>query len=255
MKCTTSDCPNDSDAGRFVGATCAPCHDFISNGKMNKSKACEDYKKLVIASSLFMAKSRGARHMTRFQNSVRITDNNVAEHIGYVALYTMLICNIFGVDDAERCTAIEFAVLHDIHEGISLEIPANVKRVCRNPVMAIEDRAKREMFVGLEEIAHNIDLSMTDEIKAIVKLADLIDALAYVAEELKMGNKFFNPHALEIKGALHKQAKALGEYYERVEPIMHFKNVICGAFGLDTHYVSESDKRSTTHIHKGFEYD
>ena len=96
----------------------------------------------------FVIKSRGVRWTTRFQNSPRIKDTNVAEHGYYVALYAMVICDVLQLDRTIEGVVIRDALRHDLHEGLCFDIPNNVKRHIKREAGVIEKKAYDEVWEG-----------------------------------------------------------------------------------------------------------
>ena len=202
----------------------------------------------------FILKSRGMCHMTRFQNSPRIRDNNVAEHSYYVALYAHMICGYIDISPETEHGAMRLALLHDIHEGISVEVPNNVKRMLKPEIAAIEAAAIKEIFQGEAWRVENSDPLAA----AIVKLADCMDALIYSVEEYKMGNKFFRAVIAEIKYGILDIAEHLDIMYcirkQSDAPLsLSLVNKLISALGIDDINAMTSDMDNMTHFHKGFD--
>lgn len=193
-----------------------------------------------------MIKSRGLRHVPRFQNSPRIKDNNVAEHSYYVALYTCILCEYLGFDDLAIKNMLIYSLLHDVHEGISIDIPNNLKRLTKESSGAIERTAMTEIF---RDLPYDIEL-ISSSAKHIPKMADMIDALIYSVEEHKMGNKFFLPIILEIKFGLEKHIKKF-ELRDRSAMDGFVADLFC-ALGIGDLVGKKADMTSMTHICRGF---
>ena len=81
-----------------------------------------------------------------------------------------------------------FALLHDIDETITGDIPGPIKRAAFD-----KDKAKSVMQdVMIDKFGADIttDASFTnDEVRAIVSVADSIEEICYLMEEMSMGNK------------------------------------------------------------------
>ena len=199
----------------------------------------------------FILKSRGMRHMTRFQNTPRIKENNVAEHTGYVAMYTLLIWRYLDMVD-DYGDLLSKAILHDVHEGISVEMPQNVKRFLRKSVSVIEDYAKDEIFKGMGEMLR-CDLDISPIKGLILKCADIIDALVYSCEEYHMGNKFFLAIIKEIKSGVRFVADSIDDELGKPERKMStFIDMLFVSLGIDNIKGELADMDNMTHIARGF---
>jgi len=194
-------------------------------------------------------KSRGARHVTRFCNSPRIKENNIAEHQYYVALYTKLLCDYLQINDEDTVDAIGYALIHDLHEGISIDIPQNVKRRTPSHSDGIESCAVHEL--GLNRAIPEVGMD-------IVKIADLLDALIYSIEEVRMGNGFFYAPIAEIKGVLNDKVSEVDEKLFEAEifckrgALIEFYHALLAHMDADKILTLPPDTKSMTHIHKGF---
>jgi len=189
----------------------------------------------------FIKKTRGLRHVNRFTQNPSIKSNNVAEHSYYVALYTDILCSeCDDIDDVMKANALVYAIHHDTHEGVSVELPANVKRKNKEHCRAIEEEATRELYTG--------SLYADDRVQAIVKVADLLDVILYAAEEISMGNTFYRTIVCEVLSILHQ---VLIDTRNKFNIDMYnTANHIIVSLGLDFSLGIDSDMESTTHIHK-----
>lgn len=118
----------------------------------------------------------------------RIREQSVAEHSYYVALYAGQVADLVKWK-GDRGTLLKWALLHDLAEVFTSDIPGPTKR-------AMIDKGKGAAFVANELNRRFPDLAVPDgvthgafaEIEAIVKVADLIDENCYLASERQLGN-------------------------------------------------------------------
>jgi 5'-deoxynucleotidase YfbR-like HD superfamily hydrolase len=109
----------------------------------------------------------------------------VAEHSYYVAVYAMLLGRGMGHHEWIVNEAIRMALIHDTEEIVTGDIPAPAKKY-------LDPDDKK--FLNFKNRAHELlkirASGMPNEISVhIVKLADFMDALAYLATEIQMGNQ------------------------------------------------------------------
>jgi len=138
------------------------------------------------------------RYVTRYQNTPTLDRQNIADHSFFVSLYAKLFCDVLSVSDKNRAEVLDYAVLHDLGEAISFDIPANVKRFTGQHSREIENIANVEMFNG----HHEIKTKYSSLSILLVKLADLLDCVMYAQEQISLGNRFFIPVLPEVSDAL-----------------------------------------------------
>lgn len=130
-------------------------------------------------------------NMKRFNNSIHMHDENVAEHSFYVALYSMEICNILRINGELRSVIIERALIHDVHEIELSDIPHDVK--AKNPeildfCLKFEEDYNNKNFPKImarqDNLRHELDF-----IQNVVELADIISVKQYSLQECEFGNR------------------------------------------------------------------
>lgn len=138
--------------------------------------------------------NRRLSNILRYNNTPRIRGESVAEHSFYVAFYVMMLSDF--VEGIDKDKALCMALLHDVEEAISGDIPQNVKN--EYPVLneALEEMnflIAKKIFTGVDEKYLNLWCS-TREINTLesklVLLADILSGYMYTLDELNMGNTF-----------------------------------------------------------------
>lgn len=119
----------------------------------------------------------------RWQIAPRFRTQNVAEHSFFVGLYTSeLLKHKWHWSAEQKLQAMECALMHDIAEARTGDMPGPVKR-------AVTDPAKLSAYETEQLEIMGIDHPVCDaEVLDLVKVADLIDEAFHVAMEISMGN-------------------------------------------------------------------
>lgn len=91
---------------------------------------------------------------------------------------------------AKRLEALQYAMLHDAAEGRTGDMPGPVKR-------AVVDREKLEAYEAEELATMGLSLPcVDDDVKALVKVADVMDDLFHIVTEISMGNSLIRHQRL-----------------------------------------------------------
>jgi 5'-deoxynucleotidase YfbR-like HD superfamily hydrolase len=142
--------------------------------------------------SMNLKKLRGLAWCERFNYHPRNHKETVDQHSYWVAIYTLELCKTMNVQSHIMFNSLRHALLHDVEEAITNDIPGPVKR----------GRAWKDV-----ELVARQELEMPEEehdplVKQIVKAADLISALVFADEEVKMGNWYFKQIRAELLHAI-----------------------------------------------------
>lgn len=167
-----------------------------------------------------------------------INTQSVAEHSYYVALYTADICHVLGLQYL-MAEAVTYALWHDVAELFTGDIPGPVKRriVDYTKLNEFNQEAISKTF-PYEESA-NPGLVVSLESRTIVKLADCMEEVAFLATEINMGNQSVVEYLDDAKGRLQKAIEKL----RGVVPIdVEDFNELYGSiwWGVDQHVKGQS---------------
>lgn len=130
------------------------------------------------------------KNMKRYNNTMTIKDESVAEHSFFVALFTLFISIERGESNDQLLKNLIIALCHDLPEIEISDIPHNIK--VKNPEL--------NKLVENEEVEW-YDKYMPTEIKKIVEndfkmgndvlLADVLSVVQYCNNEIALGNNNF----------------------------------------------------------------
>ena len=136
----------------------------------------------------FAAAFRDLSYVPRWGILRSIRKQSVAEHSYYVALYADQLATLIQWE-GDTAALLQYALLHDIDETITGDIPGPVKRAAFDKTKMwdkIRDTMARR-FGTINVFRLNNPLP---EIKAIVAVADSIDEISYLVEENILGNRW-----------------------------------------------------------------
>ena len=155
--------------------------------------------------------------LIRYANRVRIKDEDLAQHSYCVAFYCFQIANEYNITDEIRNKVIAMAIIHDIGECFTSDLPHDVKY--ENPELKeLCDKLEKKYVNELPEISplwNELEDKKDSVEYAIIKLADSMSVLAYSKRELLLGNK--TPEMLEIfKNAEERIAQWADELRKRL---------------------------------------
>ena len=149
-----------------------------------------DYNKL------FSIVNRRLSNIIRFNTVARNNKESVAEHSFFVSFYAMFLSDLIEGIDKEK--VIKLALIHDLEESISGDIPHNVKDKYPDLNLAIEKmnlEIVKEIFQDEKEYIELWKETRRVDSKeaALMKLCDIISVLLYAEDEIKQGNTFMIP--------------------------------------------------------------
>ena len=129
----------------------------------------------------------------RYVNRNRIKDEDLAQHSYSVAYYCFQIAKEFNIPDSIRNEAIAMAIIHDIGEVFTSDLPHDVKY--ENPELkTLCDQLERRYITTelpeVSELWNKLEDKQNPNIPAaMVKLADSMSVLAYSNREINLGNR------------------------------------------------------------------
>lgn len=145
--------------------------------------------------------------------------DNVAEHSFFVSVYADMIADLIGWDGS-RSRLLTYALYHDMDELVTGDIVAPVKHNIVNPTVERE-------FVDakLLDLAPHVFYrlrggecySRHDEVLAIVKVADRLDATLFALQEFVMGNAIIGSRILPCHTKLRQAWYSLPAHPDDLE--------------------------------------
>ena len=126
----------------------------------------------------------------RYANRNRIKNEDLAQHSFSVAYYVFKIAYDFNICDKIRNEAIAMAIIHDIGECFTSDLPHDVKY--KNPELKqLCDKLERKYIDQLfecKDLWHKLEDNGDTIQKVMVKLGDSMSVKSYANREIKLGN-------------------------------------------------------------------
>lgn len=118
-----------------------------------------------------------------------IQSQNLAEHSFYVGFYADQIAAFIGLCSLDRLAVADYARVHDASEVVSGDQPGPWKRLVQDKerVSVVEKRVVAERF------GEDASSDPSPIARAVVKVADSIDELMFLANDFQLGNKAVGP--------------------------------------------------------------
>lgn len=127
----------------------------------------------------------------RYANRNRIKDEDLAQHSYSVAAYCFEIAKDFGISDEIRNEAIAMAIIHDVGECFTSDLPHDVKT--ENPELKQLCDKLEEKYIdkipSINNLWHKLEDNKDSIPSVMVKLGDTMSVKAYVKRELSLGNR------------------------------------------------------------------
>ncbi len=146
--------------------------------------------------------------LVRYNHRLRLTNESVAEHSFFTALFVLEICDRLNISGELKAKSIEYALLHDVPETIISDVPSDVKDLSETLRMLLQIFEDSFMEDNYPDYALH---SKDEEIFSVVKLADLYSVRQYCMVEAALGNK-----TLDFADAVNERIDRLeGELIKR----------------------------------------
>lgn len=134
--------------------------------------------------------------LIRYNHRHRIKNESVAEHSYYVVLYCLKICHDYGLDEATTNRVLIKAIVHDLPEIVTSDVPYDVKQNMPELNKLLEQAEVefyRTKYPEYFDIIYN-----NDELEdLIVRYADALSVMQYSLNELSLSP--LNADFLDIK--------------------------------------------------------
>lgn len=130
--------------------------------------------------------------LNRYNNRDRITQENIAEHSFYVAFAVMKLSEMFEIKRETKLKALQMAILHDIPEIYTSDIPYPIKQkspVLKKELEKLELEFMSEAYPQFFKLFTDFTISEDSDEALLVKVADAISVLQYAQKEINLGNK------------------------------------------------------------------
>lgn len=147
---------------------------------------------------------RRLSYVTRWGIVPRLRPQSVAEHSYFVAMYTDALCVALDLDPASRGEALRYALQHDVDEGFTGDLPSPMKEHVRG--LSVLSDTVRGHILGVVPEANP-----TSRARAIVRCADLLDAVLWLVEEESLGNRKVEALRQSLYASLISVAERLGD--------------------------------------------
>ena len=161
-----------------------------------------------------LRKVRALRNIRRFNFEACVSYQSVAEHSFFVAIIAREMYGLVrhkyelattpGGDNMGRI--VESAILHDIEESCTGDIPFLVKRQMVDSAKHLKDLALAELDIKLSK--------ESDLVRMVVKFADIVDLKIYLEEERRLGNSTMFNIEQETMGLIREH-----EFYKQHEEV------------------------------------
>ena len=143
--------------------------------------------------SIFFTANKRLSSIIRYNTTLKIRNESVAEHSYFVAFYAMMLADF--IEGINKQRVLELCLIHDYEESLSGDIPHYLKMEYPEMNNALETMNKEIMNRLLYKDEYYIKLweesrgDSTLEAKLLL-FCDKLSCLIYAREEVSMGNKY-----------------------------------------------------------------
>ena len=131
---------------------------------------------------------RDMAHVPRWAILRKNRTQNLAEHSYYVTLYAAHVARIIGWE-GNYANLMRYALYHDIDETVTGDIPGPAKRVAWDKERA-EEAILPVLTAKYGQDVVDVRQGASEAIRAIVSVADSIDEVCYLTDEMLSGNQW-----------------------------------------------------------------
>lgn len=127
--------------------------------------------------------------LIRYNNTPRIMNESVAEHMYFVA---MIVYRLYDDYDFDLYIALRMSLFHDIPEVHLSDMPNNTKEMFPEIAAAVKKSQKSASDMidsAMTPLVEDYENQSTKEAK-IVKMADILSILQYTGQEKNLGNEY-----------------------------------------------------------------
>lgn len=166
---------------------------------------------------------RDSAYLPRWAIVRTIRQQSVAEHSYFVGIYASRLADWYGWE-GDRGALLYSALTHDLDELITGDIPRPAKvSMLRDP----GTKQAHKVWLKNEAGKHFPWLTETDsaDVRMLVEFADMLEALAYCCEEMRMGNSAMESYknnmfeiarSCGVRADAHFNKKGLDAISERI---------------------------------------
>ena len=164
-----------------------------------------------------------ANDVKRWQIVKTLRSQSVAEHSWSVAMIAWRICDELGCEAKVVTEVIQWALVHDVAEVLTGDIATPVK-------VYLKKDGCGDAFAKLEEKITdciNVGNAPSEQVHRIVKLADILEAVAF------LNDNGIGIHAGEVRHRLEEKLTELAQKWEMYGAVIATKTSLL--FDLPTH--------------------
>lgn len=142
------------------------------------------------------SRHRGLMHVNRWAIMRTNVRQTVAEHSFFTALYASMILDKTLLQESTKRIIVQQALVHDIEECETGDIPGPVKKwlVKDEEVKRVRRQEASELGIQLQEDALT---------QWVIYVANTLDEVLFLLDEIGRGNQYFKRQYLESLGKIH----------------------------------------------------
>lgn len=165
--------------------------------------------------------SRALTHTYRYSTVPCTRPENVAEHSHWVTFYSWVIATLFQQrhpdEQVDMAELLQQAMLHDVDEAVTGDFLRGVKYKLRG----LKDLLEQVAADGMQEVSAQLGLDIQAAWSrakgpgfegAVVRTADLCGVVAYMAEEVALGNAILRLRCDGTRTYLQEWRDKLADY-------------------------------------------